>query len=363
MPFINLVSLIFFSAIIICWVFTFLIRQLAIKWNVLDYPADARKIHQRPMPLLGGWAIYLTLAVIFAALAYFGQLDNARINLVLIGFFLAGLWLAIGGFLDDAFGLRWYWSLLFPLAAIITMIFFGLNVSVITNPLGGYIFFDALKLPLWSVQGQTIFFAPISAVIVFVWLLTMVYTTKLLDGLDGLASSISLIASITIFIVSLFWDQAGSTTSFLSIALAGALIGFLVWNWHPAKIFLGESGSTLLGFTLGVLAILTGGKFATALLVMGVPMLDVVWVMLRRLFNRQPIFALADTGHLHFRLLRLGLKQPQVVIVMSVIAMLFGSTSFFVSSQGKLISLSVLVLLMIIGAIIIVRAQHARLNH
>lgn len=328
------------------WALTISVRQAAVKLGILDWPSpDPRKIHKQPMPLSGGWAIYLAMLIVTAVLFSQGQVPDDKVSpLLLIGFFISGLLLMIGGSLDDKYKLKWWQSLFFPLAASLLIIACGLKVGYITNPLGGLLYLK--DWPLLIAGG-----------LVFGWLMLMTYTTKLLDGLDGLASSIGLIAGLVIFVVSLFWDDRGSTTTYLSIILAGSILGFLIWNWHPAKIFLGEGGSTFLGFALGVLAILTGGKIATALLVMGLPMLDVIWVISRRLFSRRRV-TFADTGHLHFRLLRLGLSQRQVVIFMSVIALLFGSLSFFTTRQGKVTALIVLVILMLIlGRLVIYRQK------
>jgi len=187
----------------------------------------------------------------------------------------------------------------------------------------------------------------IGTILAFIWLLTMIYTTKLLDGLDGLASGITMIASVLIFIVSLFWDVAFSGTSVLALIVAGATLGFLIFNWHPAKIFLGEGGSVFCGYILGVLAIISGSKIATALLIMGIPILDVVWVVVRRLFFGSGI-ARGDRKHLHFRLLEIGLTHSQAVIFLYIITTAFGLASLFLASSGKVIALVVLALFMII---------------
>ena len=336
----------FFLAAGLAWLATLIVRKLALKFKILDLPDSPRKIHSQPLPLLGGWAIFIALALTASVLLVWGFIPDNKVSVSLIGgFFAGGLILMLGGWLDDKYDLSWFQSLFFPVAACLTVIWAGLEVTYISNPLGGLVY-----LQDWPYQ--------LPAILLFFWLLAMIYTTKLLDGLDGLASSIGLVASLVIFGVSLFWDDRGSTTTYLSLALAGSLLGFLIWNWHPAKIFLGESGSTFIGFSLGVLAILTGGKFATALLVMGLPMLDVVWTILRRWGSRSKIFSLGDTGHLHFRLLRLGLSQPQVVIFMSLMALMFGSVSFFTTSQGKLVALVILTLVMLLlGTVAVLRQK------
>jgi len=224
-------------------------------------------------------------------------------------------------------------------------------VKFITNPLiagtGPYgralFYFDWIDLKIIS----------LGTIISFLWILGMIYTTKLLDGLDGLVSGIGLIGAIVLFIVSLFWDVSQSSTSILCLILAGALAGFLIFNWHPAKIFLGEGGSTLIGFLLGVLSIISGGKIATALLIMGIPILDVIWTILRRIFSGKHSY-LADRQHLHFRLLDIGFSHRSTVLFLIFLSFIFGASSLFLQSQDKLIALIILFLVMLILAIFLV---------
>jgi UDP-N-acetylmuramyl pentapeptide phosphotransferase/UDP-N-acetylglucosamine-1-phosphate transferase len=219
-------------------------------------------------------------------------------------------------------------------------------VAFVTNPFGGLLYLNQWPAGTLKLFGHSRVWLPLADSLAFLWLLATMYTTKLLDGLDGLASSVSGIAALVIFGVSLFWDAPQSITSYIAIILAGSLAGFLLWNWHPAKIFLGESGSTFIGFSLGVLSILTGGKIATALLVMGLPMLDVAWSIIRRVRSGHNPMS-GDDGHIHFRFLQLGWSQRQVVLFMSFLALLFGSVSFFTTSIGKIIALGVLLIAMI----------------
>ena len=163
----------------------------------------------------------------------------------------------------------------------------------------------------------------------------MIYTTKFLDGLDGLVSGIGTLGALILFIVSLFWDVPMSATSVLCLILAGALLGFLKYNFYPAKIFLGEAGSTFIGFMLGVLAIISGAKIATALLIMGIPVLDVIWVIIRRLISHKHFYA-GDRKHFHFRLLDAGLSHRQAVLFLYALTLIFGSSSLFLQSQDKI---------------------------
>ena len=194
----------------------------------------------------------------------------------------------------------------------------------------------------------------------WLWMMGMIYTTKFLDGLDGLTSGIAVIGGLTMFALSLTEKVNQPITAGLAVIFAGAFLGFLIYNFYPASIFLGESGSTLAGFGLGILAIILGAKIATALLVMGIPILDVAWVIVRRVFYRSSPFV-GDRKHLHYRLLDIGLTHRKAVLALYAISALFGFTAVFLQSLGKLIALVILLLLMVgiaIAIVIVYKRQH-----
>ena len=315
------------------------IRRFAIRKKIVDEPTLPRKIHSVPIPLLGGWALFAGIGATFLYLFFAGLLNDSRVPLTLIqAVFVGGGVLMLGGFIDDKYHLPWYAQLVFPILAIIVVRLGGLTMPFVSNPFGR----GLLQLDEFGIIATI----SLADVFLFLWMLGMMYTTKLLDGIDGLATSTTVVAAFMLFAVSLFWDRAGSTTSYLAIALAGAAVGFLFWNWHPAKIFLGESGSTFLGFMVAILAVISGGKIATALLVMGLPILDVAWSMIRRVSRGTSPFA-GDGQHLHFRLLQSGFTQQQVVIFYIVVSLLFGGVTFFFNTTLKLIALILLVLVML----------------
>ena len=132
-----------------------------------------------------------------------------------------------------------------------------------------------------------------------------------------------------------------------ALILAGACLGFLIFNWNPARIFLGEGGSLFLGFALGVLAIISGGKIAIALLIMGIPIMDLIWTIVRWLIKKQNPFKSADRKHLHHRLLDIGLTQKKVVFVFYAFSLVFGLSALFLQSRGKVAVLGVLVFIML----------------
>ena len=171
------------------------------------------------------------------------------------------------GVVDDKYGLKPHESIWGPILAAVCILMAGIRVGTITNPFGGLITFVG-----W-----------IGIVVTFLWLVGMMYTTKFLDGLDGLVSGIGGIGGLIIFFLSITAISNQPETALISIIFAASCIGFLVFNFNPAKIFLGEGGSLFIGFMLGSLAIVSGGKIATTLLILGIPLLDAVWVVLRRI--------------------------------------------------------------------------------
>ena len=325
--------LVFILAAFLSFLFTKIIIYLSLKFKILDYPQGERKNHKEAIPLLGGLAIYASFLITILFLYSQNQLLDKRMNIEMIVYFLlSGFILMIFGYLDDKYNLKAKYSILGPILAILLIVIFGgLKVDFITGLNNNILYF------------YNITFLPY--LISFIWLLGMTYTTKLLDGLDGLTASIGCIASFIIFFVSLSWDITGSTTSLLSLVLAGSIFGFLILNWYPAKVFLGEGGSVFIGFALGVLAIISGSKIATALLVMAFPILDIIFVIFSRLKKKEKIY-LGDKEHLHFRLRALGLSPKQVVFFMSGIGLLFGLVSLFLTTKSKVSVLFILLILM-----------------
>lgn len=329
--------LIFILTALVSFILSKGVIYLARRYRILDYPHLDRKIHSQPTPLLGGVAIYLAWLLTAFILWQSGHLADQRVSLTALGlFFLGGLILIINGILDDKLALPPLVSIWGPILASLVVIWGGVQISYITNPEGGVLYLD-------SIFSYDI----IPIIITFFWLLGITYTTKLLDGIDGLTSSIGLIASVVIFVVSLSWDVVGSTTSLLSLALAGAIFGFLLLNWYPAKIFLGEGGSTFIGFALGVLSIISGSKIATALLVMGLPALDILWVVVKRLRQRKPFWQ-GGHEHLHFRMLLAGFSQRQIVFFLSIVSLCFGVISILFTTREKISALIIVFVLMIL---------------
>jgi UDP-GlcNAc:undecaprenyl-phosphate/decaprenyl-phosphate GlcNAc-1-phosphate transferase len=323
----------FALAFFISFIATFLVSRIAVRRRILDVPDVERRFHKRPTPTLGGIAIYSSFFLVTLAIGIFGgYLLDGNIPLkVLVAIWAGGAILMIGGYLDDRYRLPPLISVIFPVMATLTLVTAGVKAVSVHNPL----------------NNEVIILAPIvSGIIVFLWTMTMTYTTKLLDGMDGLVTGISAIAALILFGLSLSPQVNQPQTAVLAITFAGALLGFLILNFHPAKIFLGEGGSTFAGFMLAVLAVVSGGKIATALLVMGIPLLDMVWVIVQRIFNKQSPFS-GDRKHLHYKLTEIGFSEPQAVLFLYALTGIFGASALFLQSRGKMIAFVILILVML----------------
>ncbi|OGB74384.1 hypothetical protein A2V68_00445 [candidate division Kazan bacterium RBG_13_50_9] len=297
-------------------------KSLAAKFGWYAYKTK-HQVHDRPIARLGGVAIFLSFVMPFLI---FLELTPPRIGLLLAVtiVFLMGLW-------DDLFNVRPWAKIVLQVAAIAVAIAFGLHIGQVSNPFGGVII-----LPIfWD-----IFFTAL-------WLWLVTNAMNLLDGLDGLAGGVGAIAAVTLFVLSLFTIVNQPETAIMAIVLLGAVLGFLWWNWYPAKIFMGDSGSYTLGFLVGGLAIISGAKLATAALVLGFPLLDMLWAGFRRLrLGRHPFSA--DREHLHHRLLDVGIPHQGVVLITLSVVALFAFISLLSGTKAKLALLALVALLMVI---------------
>jgi UDP-GlcNAc:undecaprenyl-phosphate/decaprenyl-phosphate GlcNAc-1-phosphate transferase len=332
----------FAAALLISVILTWLMIRVAFLTGITDRPGVERKIHAREMPLLGGMAVFLTF---FAVIFYYRDIILSG-DLVIghwLGFLAGGVFLMIGGVLDDKYDLSPKWQFIWPILACASVVAGGVEIARITNPFGGIFDLQAL-----AIGGVSL----VSGLFIFIWLLGMMYTTKLLDGIDGLVGGVTAIGAFIIFLFTMTERYNQPDIGFASLILFGACLGFLAWNWHPARIFLGEGGSLFLGYALGVLAIISGGKIAIALLVMGLPIMDVAWTIIRRLKAGKNPFRFADRKHLHFRILDLGIGQRKTVLVYYAFALVFGLGALFLQSLGKLLALTALLAIML-GVVIV----------
>ncbi len=314
-------------------IFTLIVKKAVFYLKIVDIPKIFRKIHKKPTPLLGGAAIFLS----FFSVLYFLQADLISGNLEIrhwLGFFIGACFLMLGGFLDDKYNLKPKYQIIWPLLAVGAVILGGVSIEKITNPFGGFFYLGGL-----------------SGLIIAIWLMGMMYTTKLLDGIDGLVAGVTAIGGLIIFLFTMTTKYYQPDIGLAALVFSGACLGFLIFNWHPAKIFLGEGGSLLLGYILGVLAIISGGKIAIALLVMGIPVLDVLWTIIRRLSVGKNPFKFADKKHLHFRFLDLGMGQKKTALIFYVLSAAFGLSGLFLQSAGKVLALLILFIIMLLFVI------------
>ncbi len=355
----------FFLTFLLSLIFSYLMHKVALFFKIIDYPQRAeRKVHQAPTPLLGGMAIFLSFFIVVGLVAaltnhfWIGHIASKQLLAVFLGAFI----LMVAGFLDDKYNLRPFWQTIAPTLAAIIIVLGEITITFITNPFGGTLELVSYIKEL-NFLGFNYNLRLPADIITFAWLSGMMYTTKLLDGLDGLVSSLTGVGALVIFAFTLVTKYYQPDVALLAIILAGACFGFLLLNRHPARIFLGEGGSLLLGFLLGVLAIISGGKIATTLLVIGIPFFDMIWVILRRFFWEHRSVTTADDKHMHFRLLRLGLSQNQVVILMNIIPAIFGATGLYLQSKAKLFLLGSLLIFMAVLAVLTILVYKHKHEH
>jgi UDP-GlcNAc:undecaprenyl-phosphate/decaprenyl-phosphate GlcNAc-1-phosphate transferase len=345
MPSILVYNIIFTGALALAFIFGKIVLRLAEKFNIMDNPGPDRKLHEEAVPLLGGVAIFLSFFIFAWLFRYYLLTGNLEPHHWL-GVFAGALIIIIGGMLDDKFSLPPKLQFIFPLLAALAVAAGGVGIEKMSGFSGGLVYLNNIKFPILEWGGKMHFFVLIADSFTILWLLGMMYTTKLLDGLDGLVSGMAAIGAFIIFLFTMTTKYYQPDIGLAALMLAGAALGFLILNWHPAKIFLGEGGSLLLGFLLGVLAIISGGKIAIALLVMGIPILDTAWTIIRRIAAGKNPFKISDRLHLHHRLYDMGLGHKKTVLLYYAFASFFGLAGLFLQSRGKYLALIVLVVIM-----------------
>lgn len=337
------------------------ISKIGVYFGAIDRPEpEGRKRHGRPVPLWGGSAVFVVFAAAVLLLQHYGFLAGGLMSSrVLGGVLLGAAILVIGGMIDDRFDLKPGWQIFFAAAGALVAVASGLTIEWVKNPFGGYIQLDQF---VWQINliGQNIRLVFPGGLLAFLWLLGMTGTTKVLDGLDGLVAGLTMIAALMILGVALRPELNQSDVAVIAAVLAGVFGGFLVWNFHPAAVFLGQGGSTMAGFFIGALAIISGSKVATALLVMGVPIIDLVMVVAGRAAARKRIFS-GDLSHLHFKLLGLGASERQAVILLYAASLLAGLIGFLAGTGTKAAAFVILAAaLIVVNRVIRGRSQYVR---
>ena len=320
-------------------------RKVALRFNIADHPNE-RRINMQPVPRAGGLSVAVVFTLVGGALILLApqlqispgsgaeRLTDQGAAALLGGTLIAG----VIGFIDDRFDLRARWQILGQLLISLIPIAFGLRILFVSNPIGAgvLLFPDALAL------GVTIF-----------WTLGMQNSMNFIDGLDGLSGGISLLAAVTLGLIAL---PTSPLLAALCFTLAGALVGFLRHNFHPASIYMGTSGILAVAYALAVLAILGTAKVAAALLILGVPIIDAFFVILGRLLaGRSPYTP--DKSHIHRRLLDNGFSHRSAVLVLYGITALLSVGALLLTESATLYAFAGL--LVVLGGVAVYLARRA----
>jgi len=340
---------VYFGAALVVMVFIPIVSRLAKKYHLVDAPGP-RKVHQTPIPRIGGVAFVIaTLAMVLPVFFLDNEIGQSfRLTQTkLITLLSAACFIFVVGLIDDLYPLRGYIKLLCLIAASLAICASGATLSSIS--IGKWFEIDTA----WAAWPLAIF-----------WIIMVTVCINLIDGLDGLAAGIAAIVCSTIVLFAIWSDQKAMAV--LMLALLGSVTGFLFFNFHPAKIFMGDSGSMFLGFLIGAGSLICQTKTSAMVgltlpfLVLGVPILDLAYVIVRRsVFERRSIFA-PDKSHLHHRLLDLGLRQGTVVIAIYAVTIISASIGVFMMTAegGWSIALLILGLLLIFAMFVFIYRGH-----
>lgn len=330
-------------AFIVSFAFTFattpLVRRFAFKIGAIDIPKDNRRMHKKPTPRIGGLAIIFGFTV--ATLCF------AQPSRQLYGTLAGAAIIAVMGVIDDCKNLPAKLKFVIQIIAALVVVFAGdIKIDVFTNP-------NFLSdNPYWVLPEW------LSVTLAVIWIVFITNAVNFIDGLDGLAAGVSAIMSISLVFISIRVGEY--SIAILGIALMGSCFGFLPFNFNPAKIFMGDTGSTFLGFMLATLSIQGVFKsyavisFAVPLLILGLPLFDALFAMIRRILRGQSPMT-ADRGHLHHRLVDMGFSQKQTVFILYAISGVLGITAVLLAESGVLRALLLVIcvlILLLIGSML-----------
>lgn len=311
------------------------------KLKLMDRPKKYG-LDRAPIPYYGGLAIYIAFLI---SVFIFVKMTPS-----VIGLLVASSMIMLVGFFDDLLNIKPVVRLIFQSVAGAVLAVSGVYILSINLP-----FFGAVSFDKWFIVGVPV----LSAIFTILWVMTITNVMNFLDGVSGLTSGVSFIAGITLFLLStnaiINTDLAAqSGTATIGLIVGMSALAFLIFDFPKPKLLMGDTGSTFLGFVLATLAIFSGGKVATAFLVLGIPILDVIWVVLRRIFSGQKFWK-GDLKHLHHRFLSAGMSQKQVVVLYLVVAAIFGfSAVMLVSTLQKFFMLIGLIVLMLLLGVAVV---------
>lgn len=318
---------VFLLGIVTTFLFTPWVKKLALKIGAVDKPNN-RKVHQRLMPRLGGLSIYLGFLV--------STIWLVRDYKAVLAILIASSIVVLTGILDDKFQLRPIYKLLGQVIAALVIVFFDLQMEFI-------------HLPFDFSDQSTFNFGFLAIPITILWIVGVTNSINLIDGLDGLATGVSAIATATMLVLAIMMNNV--PVIFMASALLGSLLAFLYFNFYPAKIFMGDTGSLFLGFMMAVLSLLgfkqvAFASFIIPLLVLGVPLSDTAFAILRRIVNNKPISA-PDKQHLHHCLMKVGFSHRGTVLLIYGISAFFGLSAILFSRVTVWIEVVMLILILL----------------
>ncbi len=331
-------------AFLIAFATTPAVIALANKIKAIDVPKDERRVHKKPIPLIGGLAIFYGFAV---SVLCFAVMDKPT-----MGILIGSLIMVTVGVIDDMRDMNAKLKLLFQIISALIVVAFGVEVEYIANPLSKWIGPEYINLGLWSVP------------LTIIWIVGVTNAINLIDGLDGLAVGVSSIASVALLSLTILSQNLNA--AILVAALAGAGFGFLPYNFNPAKIFMGDTGSTFLGFVLacisiqGLMKMYAVISIAVPVLILGLPIFDTAFAILRRVAKKKSIMS-PDRGHLHHRLIDMGFSQRQAVTILYTLTSLLCLTAVVMAlkdaMRGLILVLAVLFVL-VVSVVIMEPKEH-----
>ena len=336
-----------FAFVITFWMILLALKYFP-KWGLMDRPHKYGH-DRKPIPYYGGILIYIGFVL---SVLIFVPMDLSVLAFLVGATFIAGV-----SFLDDLVSLSPWLRLGVQVLSALVLVFAGIGIHSITNPLGGTISLDSWMISLDTVYQISVF----GALFTMFWVVAIVNTMNFLDGLNGLVSGVAVIAGLTIFLLSvrpgIHYDISSQVpVAMMSIILFGVALAFWLFDFYPAKILMGDTGSMFLGFVIAVLAIFSGGKIATAFLVMGAPILDAFWVIFRRIIRGGSPMK-GDLRHFHHRLLYTGLSDRKALLLIYAITAFFGGIAVFLEGIHKLYAIVALVILMMVLGFIAVKYE------
>nr|WP_317324557.1 MraY family glycosyltransferase [uncultured Flavonifractor sp.] len=333
LPLMGMVAAALVVALLVALVATPVVKSLAFKMGAVDVPKDNRRMHDHPIPRMGGLAIFL--GFLLSVLLFLELTPQMR------GMLLGATIIVVLGIFDDIYSLGAKLKFVIQIGAALVAVFSGNVIQTLSNP-------NVFSSDLYWDLGW------LSIPVTVLWIVAITNAVNLIDGLDGLACGVSTISSMTLLVIALVVSEGD--VAILMAALAGGCIGFLPYNMNPAKIFMGDTGSTFLGYILAVVSVqglfkfYTVISFAVPFLMLGLPIFDTAFAFIRRIAHGQsPMHA--DRSHVHHRLIDMGFNQKQAVAVLYIISAILGLSAVVLTTSGPVKAMLLMMALCFAGAI------------